>query len=175
MDYRFTRTWGRASVVVGAGVLLVALLLGAWLGFSDDGELERFSPRTRVLSFLVVSLGGLLVGGTMIVAGQLVSVLLDQRALLARIHAALTSSRGATLLVATLMAGMLTACATGRLEWDKPGIAASERERDQSACLRAAIGADGGGQLVTPYGIDRETYIRCMEGRGYVIRAASAR
>jgi hypothetical protein len=49
----------------------------------------------RILAALVVSLAGLLVGGTMIVAGQLVSVLLDQRALLAQIREVLTEKSGA--------------------------------------------------------------------------------
>jgi len=91
MGYRFTRGWGRASVVVGAGLFVLALLMAAWLGFSNDAEFERFSPVVRILAALVVSLVGLIVGGTMIVAGQLVSVLLDQRDLLARIHQVLAA------------------------------------------------------------------------------------
>ncbi len=175
MDYRFTRAWGRASVVVGTGVFLLALLIGAWLGFSDDGEFQRFSTAARVLAFVTVSLVGLILGGTMIVAGQLVCVLLDQRTLLVRIHETLSGGRVALVLAAALTAGMLAGCATTKLEWDKPGVAAAERERDESACRRAAIGADGGGQLVAPYGIDRETYTRCMEGRGYAVRSTSTR
>ena len=96
MSYRFTRTWGRASVVVGAGVFLVALLLASWLGFSDDDEFGRFAVGVRIMAFLVVSLVGLLVGGTMVVAGQMVGVLLDQRELLAKILEALTSGTAAT-------------------------------------------------------------------------------
>ena len=97
MGYRFTRTWGQASVVVGAGVFLIALLLASWLGFSNDYEFERFSAGVRMMAFLVVSLVGLIVGGTMIVAGQLVCVLLDQRDLLARIHEALTRAGAETI------------------------------------------------------------------------------
>jgi hypothetical protein len=82
-------------VVVGGAVFVVALLLAWWLGFSGDEGFERFSPAVRILAALVVSLVGLLVGGTMIVAGQLVSVLLDQRALLAQIHEVLTEKSGA--------------------------------------------------------------------------------
>ena len=95
MRYRFTRSWGQASVVVGAGVFVLALLVAWWLGFSSDEGFERFSPAVRILAALVVSLAGLLVGGTMIVAGQLVSVLLDQRALLAEIRELLTERAGA--------------------------------------------------------------------------------
>jgi len=47
------------------------------------------------VAFLIVSLAGLLLGGTMIVAGQLVSVLLDQRDLLSKIHEALATGRTA--------------------------------------------------------------------------------
>jgi hypothetical protein len=96
MSYRFTRGWGRASVVVGAGLFVLALLLASWLGFSNDAEFERFSPAVRILAAVVVSLVGLIVGGTMIVAGQLVSVLLEQRDLLARIHQVLAVRADAT-------------------------------------------------------------------------------
>ena len=95
MRYRFTRSWGQASVFVGTAVFAVALLVAWWLGFSGDEGFERFSPAVRVLTAVVVSLAGLLVGGTMIVAGQLVSVLLDQRALLADIRDVLTKTAGA--------------------------------------------------------------------------------
>jgi hypothetical protein len=97
MGYRFTRTWGRASAVVGTGVFLIALLLASWLGFSNDYELAQFSAGVRIMAFLVVGLVGLLVGGTMIVAGEMVCVLLDQRDLLARIHEALTSRSAAVI------------------------------------------------------------------------------
>jgi hypothetical protein len=91
MAYQFTSGWARGSVGVGVGLILIALLLAAWLGFASDEEFDRFSPAVRILAALVVSLVGLLVGGTMIVAGQLVSVLLDQHALVAQIHRVLTS------------------------------------------------------------------------------------
>jgi hypothetical protein len=58
--------------------------------FSNEHEFEEFSAGVRMMGFLVVSLIGLVLGGTMIVAGQLVCVLLDQRELLVRIHEALT-------------------------------------------------------------------------------------
>jgi len=89
MGYRFTRTWGQASVIVGAGVFVIALLVASWLGFSNEREFEQFSAGVRMMAFVVVGLVGLIVGGTMIVAGQLVCVLLDQRDLLARIHESL--------------------------------------------------------------------------------------
>ena len=86
MGYQFTRGWSRASLVVGAGLFVLALLLASWIGFSNDDGFQRFSPAARTLAALVVSLVGLIVGGSMIVAGQLVSVLLDQRDLPDRIY-----------------------------------------------------------------------------------------
>ncbi|HUM16336.1 MAG TPA: hypothetical protein VL086_11655 [Candidatus Nitrosotalea sp.] len=68
---------------------------------------------------------------------------------------------------ATLLAG----CATGHIAWDKPGVTQAEKERDENTCLRAAIGADGGGTLLAPFCIDREIYTRCMETRGYAVRS----
>ncbi len=66
----------------------------------------------------------------------------------------------------------LAGCATGRIAWEKAGVAQAERERDENACLRSAITADsGGGQLLAPYCIDREVYTRCMESRGYTVRS----
>lgn len=100
MSYRFTRVWCRASVVVGTGVIVVTLLVAAWLGFSSDPELERFASAPRILTGLILSLAGLVIGGTMIVAGQLVSVLLDQRELLVEIHQALTTGANPTAEVA---------------------------------------------------------------------------
>ena len=91
MSYQFTRIWSRASVVVGTGVIVLTVLVASWLGFSSEPELERFASASRILTGLIVSLAGLVVGGTMIVAGQLVSVLLDQRELLVEIHQALTA------------------------------------------------------------------------------------
>lgn len=67
-------------------------------------------------------------------------------------------------------AALLAGCATGRIAWDKPGVAQAERERDENACFRAAIGTDGRGQLLAPYCVDREVYTRCMEARGYTVR-----
>jgi hypothetical protein len=75
------------------------------------------------------------------------------------------------LFVTALTAGVLAACATGTLDWDKPGITHAEQERDENACLRAAIGTDRGGQLLAPYCIDRDAYTHCMEARGYTVRS----
>ena len=77
-----------------------------------------------------------------------------------------------TVPILLLAAAMLAAgCATKqRIAWDKAGVTQADRERDENACLRAAITADGG-MLLAPYCIDRDVYIRCMEGRGYTVRS----
>jgi hypothetical protein len=58
-----------------------------------------------------------------------------------------------------------------RLGQDRPGISQAERERDENACLRAAIGTHSGGELLAPYCIDRDVYTRGMETRGYTVRS----
>jgi hypothetical protein len=86
MSYRFTRSWSRASGLVGAGVFLLALLGAWWIGFSGDEAFEPFPSAARILAALSMSLVGLFAGGTMIVAGQVVSVVLDRRELLEQIR-----------------------------------------------------------------------------------------
>jgi hypothetical protein len=71
------------------------------------------------------------------------------------------------LTAATLLAG----CATGGITWDKPGVAQADREHDENACLRAAIGKSGEKLLAAPYCIDRDIYVQCMEARGYTVRS----
>ena len=66
----------------------------------------------------------------------------------------------------TLVAG----CATPRIAWEKAGVTQAERERDENACLRAALAGEGG-QLLAAYCIDRDIYTRCMEARGYTVRS----
>ena len=68
-------------------------------------------------------------------------------------------------------APFLAGCATGRIAWEKSGVTQAERERDENACLRTAIGKDGSGQLLAPYCIDRDVYTRCMEGKGYTVQS----
>ena len=71
-----------------------------WHNEAIGHSAERFASAARILTGLLVSLVGLVVGGTMIVAGQLVSVLLDQRELLVEIHQALTKKAGPAVEVA---------------------------------------------------------------------------
>lgn len=65
---------------------------------------------------------------------------------------------------------LVAGCGTKRIAWEKAGTTQVDRERDENACLRAAVSGDGG-QLLVPYCIDREVYTRCMEGRGYTVRS----
>jgi len=72
-------------------------------------------------------------------------------------------------LVPLLMA--LAACATEQIAFEKLGVNSADRQRDENACLRAAIGAETSGQLLAPYRIDRDAFIRCMEAHGYTTKA----
>ena len=73
------------------------------------------------------------------------------------------------LLVPLLMA--LTACATEQIAFEKLGVSSDDRQRDENACLRASIGGETSGQLLAPYRIDRDAFIRCMEARGYIAKS----
>ena len=73
------------------------------------------------------------------------------------------------LLVLVLMA--LAACATEQIAFEKLGVSSGDRQRDENACLRQAIGGETSGQLLAPYRIDRDAFIRCMEGRGYTAKS----
>jgi len=66
--------------------------------------------------------------------------------------------------------GLLAGCATSApaVTYSKAGVVASDRQRDENACLRSSIGSDEQGYLLLPFDIDHEAYRRCMEARGYV-------
>jgi hypothetical protein len=83
--YWFTQFW--ASVLVGLGVSVMALgTVGAGLLvlLPDRIPLPVYWPRYLVAA--VACAGGLLLGAPLIVSGQLVQVLLDQRRILGRIQ-----------------------------------------------------------------------------------------
>jgi len=50
---------------------------------------------------------------------------------------------------------LVAGCATKRIAWEKVGVTHVDRERDENACLRAAVSSDGGQQILVPYCIDR--------------------
>ena len=91
MSDRFTRLFasllvviGLVIVVVGIGLAAVALVIETpWGSLTGQVMLER----VLVAVFLVLS--GILAGAPFIVFGQLLLIFLDQRRLLAAIHAAL--------------------------------------------------------------------------------------
>lgn len=64
--------------------------------------------------------------------------------------------------------GLLAGCATPpKMVFDKTGVPAAQRQRDEDACLRSAIGIDPQGRLISPFTVDRDAYAQCMRGRGY--------
>ncbi len=75
-------------------------------------------------------------------------------------------------LLLLILLAALAGCATQRLTFDKAGSAKADLDRDQNACLRSAIGTTrGGGEILTPYCIDRDVFIECMKARGYTVRS----
>ncbi len=68
---------------------------------------------------------------------------------------------------------LLGGCATQqRLVFDKLGVTAADRQRDEDQCVRNAITQDTDGRLLTLIVIDRDAYTRCMQTRGYTMRPA---
>jgi hypothetical protein len=53
-------------------------------------------------------------------------------------------------------------------------VTPGDRQRDENACLRQAIGGETSGQLLAPYHIDRDAFIRCMEAHGYTAKTQRA-
>ena len=83
--YRFTQFW--ASILVGLGVGAMVLgVVTAGLLVLLPAEIPVPYSGPRILAAAAAIFGGFLVGGPLILAGQLVQVLLDQRRLLAGIH-----------------------------------------------------------------------------------------
>ncbi len=64
--------------------------------------------------------------------------------------------------------GLLAGCATQEAQvFDKPGLLAGDRERDENACLRSSIGLENDRHILMAFAIDHDAYARCMETRGY--------
>jgi hypothetical protein len=52
--------------------------------------------------------------------------------------------------------------------FEKPGVAAADRQRDENECVRSAARLDrGDGGARTVFTIDHDAYTRCMKARGY--------
>ena len=83
--YGFTRFW--ASVLIGLGVGAMVLgVVSAGLVVLLPVELPVPYAWPRALVAAVAIVGGFLLGGPLILTGQLVRIFLDQRQLLAGIH-----------------------------------------------------------------------------------------
>jgi len=79
-----------------------------------------------------------------------------------------------TALIALVAASLLLpACGTGRLSFDKPGVLAAERERDQRECGLASADDPDHGQILLVFRIDRDAYASCMASRGYTVMRGS--
>jgi len=68
---------------------------------------------------------------------------------------------------------LLGACASprGKSVYDKPGIAASEKEADEARCTQAALDNPSGPRGSAYLAVDREVVDRCMQTRGYRVSA----
>jgi hypothetical protein len=64
-----------------------------------------------------------------------------------------------------LITAAVAGCAKTHLEFEKPGTAAADLQRDQNECLARAMVDEGGSLLIRT--VDREALVRCMETRGY--------
>src|SRR5262245_11695283 len=83
--YRFTHVWTLVLVGVGVSILLIGVSSAAVLLFLPT-EVPVPAPWPRPLVAAVAIVGGLVVAAPLILTGQLVQILLDQRRLLGRIH-----------------------------------------------------------------------------------------
>ncbi len=77
--------------------------------------------------------------------------------------------------VALLALSVLTACATPRPRFEKPGVADAERRRDEAECAKQSMSVDGPWRGLGPYRIDREAYESCLRSRGYQLVNPSPR
>jgi hypothetical protein len=80
----FTRAWSRAHVLVGIALIALGIGLGGFAAVADLGPLN-IPARARLPIAVGATLGGVVLGGWVIVLGQLLDVVLDQRRLLRRI------------------------------------------------------------------------------------------
>jgi hypothetical protein len=84
MKDSFTRAWSRAHVLVGIALIVLGIGLGGFAAVADLGSLN-IPARARLPLAVGAGLGGVVLGGWVIVLGQLLDVVLDQRRLLRRI------------------------------------------------------------------------------------------
>ena len=83
--YRFTAAW--ASVLIGLGFAFALVgLAGAALLLLLQPAIPVPPPWSRPVVAGVILVGGLVIAAPLVLTGQLVQILLDQRRLLGRIH-----------------------------------------------------------------------------------------
>ncbi len=77
--------------------------------------------------------------------------------------------RTALVLLLVLSAGC---AAEQKLLYGKPGVTEAQMKKDHTDCFRASVTGESP-ILSNILKLDREAFKRCMEGRGYTIRAQS--
>ena len=85
--FRFARVWARVEILVGVLVILLGVALAAIaLRIDPEAPLAALAGgRGRAITAVAVGVAGLLVGGPLIVFGQLTLVVIEMRDRLARI------------------------------------------------------------------------------------------
>lgn len=86
--YRLAHLWAFGFVVAGHSVLVLAVLIAIGVVISPamlESQLPGMTVGLRLGLGAMVLLGGLVAGGALVLAGQRLLVLLDQRRLLKRI------------------------------------------------------------------------------------------
>jgi len=70
------------------------------------------------------------------------------------------------------LAALVSGCATShKTVYEKAGVTQAQHDRDENECLRSAMNVEGSRGMTGSIEIDRETYARCMESRGYTARS----
>lgn len=91
MRYRFTRAWARSCIVAGYLLMLAGPIVGFVLTTVPLVDwkvpIRAAAWQVALISTMLGLLTGLLLGGPLVLWGQLILVFLDQRGLLARIDA----------------------------------------------------------------------------------------
>jgi hypothetical protein len=84
--YRFARAWARVEILLGVLVILVGLGLAAVaLRIDPEAPLAALAGgRGRVITAVAAGLAGLVVGGPLVVIGQLTLVVIEMRDRVAR-------------------------------------------------------------------------------------------
>jgi len=85
MKYRFTQVWARVLAMLGILIVGVGIGLAGLVAMSDPAPLG-VGAGARGLLAAACLMSGVVLGGSVIAAGQALDAFLDQRRLLHRIH-----------------------------------------------------------------------------------------